>query len=113
MLVVDDDPDILHLLGMLLSSEGCEAREASDGASALSLLDGVDVALVDQRMPEMTGTELIAAAKAAGATCRFLVVSSDIEIGSEARAAGADAFLPKPIHIPALLSAIGRLFAAP
>jgi len=110
VLVVDDDPDILKVLGMCLEGEGCLVREAPSAELALNLLDNIDVVIVDQRMPTMTGTELIAAARTAGHTCRFLVISGKRGARQEATRAGADSFLAKPIGMRELLTEVERLF---
>ena len=112
VLVLDDDQDILSLLGMCLATEGCIVHTASDPTRALSVLDGVDVAVVDQRMPHMSGTEFIQSAHGRDATCRFVMISGQREIRSQALAAGADAFLLKPISARELLSVVERLFAS-
>jgi two-component system response regulator GlrR len=110
VLVVDDDPDILKLLGMCLAAEACEVREALAPADALEKLTGVDVVVVDQRMPTMSGTEFIAAARARGHTCRFLMISGQRRAREEAAQAGADAFLAKPLGARELMAEVERLF---
>jgi two-component system response regulator GlrR len=112
VLVLDDDPDILKLLGMCLESEGCVVRTASDTAEALTQVEGVDVAIVDQRMPSMSGTEFIQVARARHSTARFVVISGRDEIRREAIAAGADTFLLKPISARELVLVVEKLFAA-
>ena len=111
MLVVDDDPDILKLLGMVLASEGCVVREALAPADGLGALAGVDVVLVDQRMPKMSGSAFIAAARSAGYSPIFLVISAHSEARREAERAGADGFLGKPLGVADTLREIERLFA--
>lgn len=110
VLVVDDDPDILHVLGMCLASEGCDVREALSGREALSKLDRVDVLVVDQRMPHMCGTDLIAKARAQGYSGRVLVISSHRDVLSGADRAHVDGFLAKPIGPRELLKEVERLF---
>lgn len=60
VLVVDDEPEHLMLLGSFLEEEW-EVLAASGGAEALALLDEqtVDVIVADQRMPGMSGVELL------------------------------------------------------
>lgn len=60
ILVVDDEPDIRALLQVVLAVEGWEAVEASSGEEALDRArEGeIDVAVLDYRMPEMTGIEV-------------------------------------------------------
>lgn len=60
ILVVDDQPSIVEALEALLSEE-YSVSTAFDGKSALQMMKLHDIALVltDERMPEMTGTELL------------------------------------------------------
>lgn len=110
VLLVDDDPDILRLLGMCLSSEGCDVREAHSGADAVFKLDGVDVLIVDQRMPNMCGTDIIALARAKGYVGRVLLISSSRGARADADVARADGFLAKPIGPRELIVEVERLF---
>lgn len=110
VLVVDDDPDILRVLGMCLSAEGCAVREALSGTDALAMLDRVDVVVVDQRMPAMNGTEFVAAARAQGYAGRVLIISSSRSARTDASVANADSFLAKPIGPRELISEVERLF---
>jgi two-component system, NtrC family, response regulator GlrR len=109
-MIVDDDPDILKLLGMCLEAEGCLVREAASAEIALGMLEHLDVVVVDQRMPTMTGTELIAEARSRGHTCRFLVISGKRGARQEASLAGAEGFLAKPIGMRELITEVERLF---
>jgi len=110
VLLVDDDPDILRLFGMCLSAEGCDVREAPSGAEALCTLEGIDVLVVDQRMPSMCGTDVIALARAKGYAGRALVISSSRTARSDAEVARADGFLAKPIGPRELIAEVERLF---
>src|SRR5262245_987934 len=60
ILIVDDEPDILFSLRGLLRTE-FELLTATSGAEALELLhrNQIHVIMTDQRMPHMTGTELL------------------------------------------------------
>jgi CheY-like chemotaxis protein len=62
ILVVDDDQDIRETLRLALEDEGYEVEEAEDGLVGLSLLRASQtplVALVDLRMPQLTGDALL------------------------------------------------------
>lgn len=110
VLLVDDDPDILTLLGMLMESEGCVVRTTPTPIEALTMLSDVDVVVVDQRLPTMTGTELIASARAQGYAARFLVISGHPDAKRDADHAGAEGFLAKPIEVRPLMNEVERLF---
>ncbi|MBI4984506.1 MAG: EAL domain-containing protein [Rhodocyclales bacterium] len=61
LLVVDDEENVLHSIRRLLRSEGYRVIIAHSGAEALDLMGKHDVGVIlsDQRMPGMTGTELL------------------------------------------------------
>ena len=65
ILIVDDEPGIRVMLSAALKREGYEVLLATDGRSALEALEAgpVDVVVTDIRMPQMTGIELLDAAK--------------------------------------------------
>ncbi len=66
---------------MFLEEEGLEILEAGDGHQALEVLEtrGVDLVITDNKMPNMTGLELIRAAKARFPSLPFIVVSTRAE----------------------------------
>src|SRR5690242_8284758 len=62
VLVIDDDPDIREIIGLVLEAEGLEVLVARDGVEALEMLMReplVDLAIVDLMMPRMSGAELV------------------------------------------------------
>lgn len=61
ILVVDDDPDALELMGMFLRPTGARVFEARDGYEALlqALQNVPDVVFCDLRMPRLDGHELL------------------------------------------------------
>ena len=63
ILVVDDDPAVLRSYGHLLRRLGCQVMLVEDSDTVLSdpeSLRGVDVMILDQRMPKTTGLDLLA-----------------------------------------------------
>ena len=61
LLIADDDPVALALLAEVLADEGHVVRTASGGSACLELAqrEPFDVAIVDLRMPDMDGLEVI------------------------------------------------------
>ena len=116
VLIVDDSEDTAVSCGELLRLYGHECRTAESGDSALTVLDGwePDIALLDIRMPGMSGHELarIICARAKGKP--FLVAITGVSgeaFRLEAEGAGFDRFLVKPVN-PDVLTDLLRAFAA-
>jgi DNA-binding response OmpR family regulator len=119
ILVVDDQPEILENLALVLELEGYEVLTAMDGIEALAVLDAspVDLILADIAMPRMNGYQLY---KRVREDPRYVTVpfvfltaramDSDIRFGKEL---GVDDYLTKPIQPEDLLAAVhGRLLRA-
>ena len=62
LLLVDDDPGLLKLLGLRLTSEGYSVVTAESGQEGLRVLarEKVDLVISDLRMDEMDGMQLFA-----------------------------------------------------
>lgn len=108
VLVVDDDPSMREVLTELLAILGHTVCVAADGVSAVCHLiqhPETEMVITDFRMPQMDGVELtkhIRATKPAG--IKVIVMSGDDPdvIGKAALAAGADAFMQKPLSLSEL-----------
>ena len=113
LLVVDDVATNRALLRDLLGVLGFRMLEADNGAAALRLakIDPPDLVLMDMVMPDMDGIETTRRLRAepgtAGTPVLIVSASSTPEEGRRAIAAGADAFLAKPIDEQVLLVEIG------
>jgi DNA-binding response OmpR family regulator len=110
-LVVDDNPNILHLVSSILKLFGHGADEANDGREAVQQFQNnrYDVVITDAEMPNVDGSEL----------CKFLKSKSPgIYISGSSSAleglkeAGADICLSKPFSMHALEEAIGNQFCS-
>lgn len=116
ILVVDDEPDTLKYLSLMLEMAGYQALTAKDGAEALALLQlhPVDLILSDISMPSLSGYQLYnrICENPCWVTIPFVflsarVMDSDIDYGKEL---GADDYLTKPVRGENLLSVIrGKL----
>src|SRR5579872_2213720 len=92
LLVVDDDADFRHALALFLAGEGFGVTECSSGQSAVEFVRskaGVDVMLLDWRMPEMNGLEVLQTLRQHGMTTPtiFLTALSD-DVHEEAALSG-------------------------
>ena len=113
ILVVDDESLNREVLCRRLLREGCRATGANSGRDALVLLraENFDAMLLDMRMPEMSGLEVLQALKA-DHKLRFLPVimlSAHTEVDRVARCLelGAEDYLPKPINSVLLRARLG------
>jgi DNA-binding response OmpR family regulator len=116
ILVVDDQPEILDNLELLLEAEGFRVLMAQDGVEALDQLQSqaVDLILADVAMPRMNGYQLYERVREnpQWVTVPFVFLTaraldSDIRYGKEL---GVDDYLTKPIQPEDLLAAVhGRL----
>lgn len=68
ILVVDEEEPLTHVVSMALGLEGWDVAVARDGASAFELIasGAPDIVLMDVTLPDMRGTEVVAALRAAG-----------------------------------------------
>src|SRR5919202_5015274 len=101
VLVVDDDPDILLLLGAQLEQLGCAVRTATQGAEALAILAKTQPALVllDLRLPRLSGLDVLKQLKQTTPDLTVIVMTAyaTVEQAVEAMKAGAFDFLTKPL----------------
>jgi EAL domain-containing protein (putative c-di-GMP-specific phosphodiesterase class I) len=110
VLVVDDEPDLLDVLGALLSEAGWQVDTAPDGRTALSLVDGhrYEVVLSDIDMPGMNGVELLREIRARDLDVPVLLITGHprVDTAVEALEHGALRYLRKPIRERDLASAV-------
>lgn len=116
LLVVDDEVGICNALTRLLRRDGYRIFTASNGAEALDLLalHPIQVILSDQRMPGMSGTELLGKVKSLYPDTVRIILSgyTDLSVVTEAVNRGAVfRFLTKPWDDGQLRSQIRDAFA--
>src|SRR5689334_611430 len=113
LLLVDDEPANLRLLRALLAAGGYELTQAADGMSALNAFetDRPDLVLLDLRLPDIDGLEVLRRMRAIDSHVPVVMVTahSDREHRLRAVEAGADEFLEKPIDKPILLARVRTL----
>jgi CheY-like chemotaxis protein len=112
-LVVDDEPNILLTLGLVLKSEGFEVETAPSSKAAQACLAeaAFDLVVTDLSMETPTaGYEVVRAAKQKPNKPATIVISGFPDLLSQWEGEGADAGLQKPTDVPDFLSTIERLF---
>lgn len=115
VLVVDDVEINRRLLRELFEPLGFLVEEAGSGGAALanpSRVGGVDLVLMDLRMPGMDGLELTRRLRALGGFKGRIVAMSASVLGfgrADALAAGADDFVGKPFQEEVLLQVVGTV----
>lgn len=110
LLLVDDDPGLLKLLGMRLVSEGYSVVTAESGPEALRVLgrEKVDLVISDLRMDEMDGLQLFSEIQKGhpGMPVIILTAHGSIPDAVAATQQGVFSFLTKPVDKDALYKAI-------
>jgi signal transduction histidine kinase/ActR/RegA family two-component response regulator len=114
VLLVDDDRDTLHLLGVLLNECGAAVQAAASAAEALEALEWFtpDVLVSDLSMPEEDGFSLISkvrTSEAAHVPAVALTASVRAEDRARALASGFQLFVPKPVEPRELATAVADL----
>ncbi len=106
VLLVDDDPVMVRLVRKILAANGFVSVEhAPTGREALELLEGVDVVLLDQQLPDTTGIEVLEAIRSRPQPPAVILITAH---GNESLAAtalrrGADDYLAKDVSLSDLL----------
>jgi CheY-like chemotaxis protein len=118
ILLADDDPNVRHLLKVLLIRAGYKVMEACDGDSALALAQqaawAFDLLLTDIRMPGMDGYALGKAVRQELADVPVIYVSGftekpDVHVLNDP--AQKIAFIPKPFLPKALLDTVSSMLS--
>jgi len=107
ILVVDDDKSILRTFTRILQKNGYEIDTAETGKEAMEKAENrqYDLALVDIRLPDMDGTDLLAKLKKPLQNTVKIMITGfpSLETGVKALDEGADAYLVKPVKPQELL----------
>jgi FixJ family two-component response regulator len=108
--IVDDDPSVLKALSRLLRTRAIHAKAYASAQEFLAALpDGLPECLVvDLQMPEMTGLDLLQHLSRRGIRIPTIIITAHGDSGVRERceAAGAVAFLSKPVQDTSLFAAI-------
>jgi CheY-like chemotaxis protein len=120
VLIVDDDPDLVETVSMILESKGYEVGKAYDGIEGEAAVKKrrPDVLVLDVMMPRKNGYQLCKELKADQAT-RGIPIVLLTAVGeavptttyshAEGMAVEAEDFIPKPVDAATLVQAVERL----
>ncbi|MFC4728081.1 hybrid sensor histidine kinase/response regulator [Coralloluteibacterium thermophilus] len=118
ILLVEDDPVVAQVVGGLLEAQGHRVLHAPHAMAALALLGeerGIDLAFVDLDLPGVSGQQLagLLRAHAPGLPLVALTARADPEAEPEARQAGMQLFVRKPVTSAMLADAVAAALAGP
>jgi two-component system, chemotaxis family, chemotaxis protein CheY len=110
VLLIDDSGLARRSMRAILEADGFEVVEAEDGMIALEryFLERPDAVLLDLVMKGMYGLDVLLKLRELDGGARVIVVSADVQSSSQqmVEAAGACAFLNKPVDRQRLISAV-------
>jgi two-component system response regulator FixJ len=108
--VVDDDADVLGSLRFLLEADGFAVRTFRNGPALLNAdrLTGVDCFVIDYKMPDMNGIDLVSRLRNRDITAPIILITGypDENISARAAAAGIRHVVQKPLLEESLVTHI-------
>jgi two-component system response regulator HydG len=112
VLVVDDESGILDSLNILLRNEGFTPQLAHGGKAGLDRMSEMrpDIVLTDIRMPNVTGVEILAAARASDPDMPVILMTAQATLQSAMQAVNEGAFyyIQKPFRNDELIAILRR-----
>src|SRR6266480_1481037 len=115
ILAVDNEPSVTFSLRYIFTGPRYELSAVENGDAALARLDSgfehYDIIIVDQKMPHMTGVELVEQMRKRGITSKVMVLSAHLssEIRAEYERMDVHIVFPKPFDVGQLRSAVDQL----
>jgi len=103
ILIIDDQQSLRHFLERAMLDDGHEVRTAADGAEARALFEAQtpDLVLVDLKLPDTTGLELLGEFKEAAPKMPVILMTAfaEIETAVDAMKRGAFDYMTKPVNL--------------
>jgi DNA-binding response OmpR family regulator len=121
VLIVDDDPDLVETVAMMLGSKGYEVGKAYDGVEGEESIKKrrPDLVVLDVMMPRKDGYKLCAELKGNKATKDIPIilltavgdaVPSTTYTHADGKATEADDYIPKPVDAKTLVQTVDSFF---
>ena len=111
-LIIEDDPDLVHIFARALELSGFETNTVSDGEEAIRLLATIipDIVVLDLHLPGIPGSEILRLIREDGRLdqARVILATADYRTAEDLRNA-ADLVLLKPISFKQLRDLSARL----
>jgi two-component system response regulator AtoC len=113
ILVIDDEPNLRHMLTVVLEKAGYTVSSAADGTAALSLTEtnSFDLILCDLRMPGMDGLAFLREVSTQGLDSAIIMMSAygTIDTAVDAMKLGAADYISKPFKPDEILLKLGQI----
>jgi DNA-binding NtrC family response regulator len=113
ILVVDDNDSLRKTLSRELSENGYIVFSAANGREAINLVEGekIDLVLLDIKMPELDGFEVLKYIKTKFPSLKVIMLTAyaDLKNAMLSKKLGADDFTSKPFDLVDLFSTIDRV----
>lgn len=113
LLIIDDENGILEEVKSYFEEEGFQVFTADNGEKGIELLkrERPDVALVDMKLPDMSGLLILKIAKESSPLTKVIVNTGYVDqaIIDQAEELGRDVFLQKPFDLVCLKQEVERL----
>ncbi len=113
VLIVDDDAQICDSVSKILKNEGYSVITANNGNNAISIStqEHIDIALIDIRLPDISGIDVLEKFKQSKPQTGLIIISGVATLDDATRSLnlGADIFLIKPIDPEELLDRIEKV----
>ncbi len=113
VLLVDDSEEFINILAWAMVESGFDVVTAETGDAALEALvdGGFDAMVIDLRLPDMSGTEVIEQSRNVNLGLPTIVVSSYAGCLDSSRLSclGVECVLPKPVRMATLIEKVGEI----
>ena len=117
ILAIDNEPSVIFSLQFIFNGPRYKLTGVENGDAALARLDAgyerFDIIIVDQKMPHLSGVELVREMRKRGVTSKIMVLSAHIsdEVRSAYERMDVHVMFPKPFDVGELRLAVDRLAA--